>query len=256
MTSDEVLQQYHAASDAYSAGDFHRAGELFSALLIEPESAEYSDGLHWNYAMCLAQLGDWPTAIEHVRASGYQESEFRDTMRQADVRDAHHDYEQADQLYQQQRWSEAADAFVELMLHPGLGSDALAPMHWNVAMCLAHLGDYHTALEHVRAGGYQESDFREAMRSSNTEFARREYDDAVSLYERGEWSAAADAFVELMFSPGVDVGGMPALHWNVAMCFAQLGDWDTAFSHLRAGNQNETEFRNATIERGLTPPAE
>jgi tetratricopeptide (TPR) repeat protein len=254
MTTDEVTQQYHDATDAYSSGDFRRAGELFSALLIEPNGVAYSNDLHWNYAMCLAHLGDWPTAMEHVRASGYQESDFRESMRQSNVRDAEHDYREADQLYQQQRWSEAAAAFVELMVHPGLGSDVLAPMHWNVAMCLAHLGDYSTALEHIRASGYQESDFRQAMRSSNTDFARHEYQQAVAMYEAQQWSQAGDAFAELMFSPGVDASSMPGLHWNLGMCLAHLGEWDTAFGHVRAGHHDEQEFIRAVTASGLTPP--
>jgi hypothetical protein len=38
------------------------------------------------------------------------------------------------------------------------------------------------------------------------------------------------------------------------MCLAQLGDWDTAFGHIRASGGDEREFREATVNAGLQPP--
>jgi tetratricopeptide (TPR) repeat protein len=254
MSEEEIRERYEQAGHSYSAGDFQAAGELYSSLFVEPEATGYTSALHWNYAMCLAHLGDWETALEHVRAGGHQESDFRQAMQESNVRDARHDFAQAMELYNNQQWSEAADAFTALTLHTGLDASAMDELHWNIAMCLAHLGDYPTALEHVRAGRHDEAEFRRAMRTSNVNFAREEFRQAVDLYHNERWSEAADAFTELMINPGVDASAMDELHWNLAMCLANQGDWDTAFGHIRAGHLDEAEFRRTVTGRGLTPP--
>ena len=256
MTEDEVRQLIEDASNAYAAGDFHRAGEMFSSLLIEPHAMDGSSELHWNYAMCLAHAGDWPLALEHVQAGGYDVAQFREACRQSDLRDATHDFEVASQLYQAQQWDAAADAFTELLLHPAVAADRMAEIQWNIAMCLAHAGDFQTALGHVRNAGYSEADFREACRRSNIDFAQQDYEAAAELYRQGQWSQAADAFAELLISPGVAADSMDELQWNLAMCFAHLGNWDTAFGHIRASGGDEQEFRRTVTDHGLQPPAE
>jgi tetratricopeptide (TPR) repeat protein len=254
MTAEEVQQLYDDAAAAYSAGDFARAGEMFSTLLIEPEALEGSNEVHWNYAMCLAHEGNWPLAIEHVRAGGYDVAQFREVCREWNLRDAEHDFEEASQLYQNQQWDAAADAFTELMLHSALDSSTLPQLHWNIAMCLAHTGQLETALAHVRESGYSEADFRAACQQSNVDLARHQFDSASELYNQGRWNEAADAFAELLISPGTSSDEMDELQWNLAMCFAQLGNWDTAFGHIRASGGDEREFRDAAVNAGLQPP--
>jgi tetratricopeptide (TPR) repeat protein len=254
MTADEVRQMVDDANAAYAAGDYHRAGELFSTLFIEPEALEGSNELHWNYAMCLVHDGNWPLALEHVRAGGYDVDHFRETCRQSNLRDAEHDYQLAAQLYANQQWNEAADAFTELLLHPGLEASLMRDIHWNIAMCLGHGGDYQTALEHVRASGYSEADFRSEFQESNVDLARQGYDAAAALYTQGRWSEAADAFAELLISPGLAADGMDEIQWNLAMCFAQLGNWETAFGHIAASGNDEQAFRETAIAQGLQPP--
>lgn len=256
MTDEEVRQHYDEASQAYSSGDFRRAGEMFSELLIEPEALGGANELHWNYAMCLAHEGNWELALEHVRAAGFQESDFRETMRQSNVTDARHDFEQATELYRQQRWSEAADAFTALLLHPGADSGTTAELHWNIAICLAHCGDWETAIGHVRTSGYSESDFRETMRQSNVTDAGHDFEQATQLYRDQRWSEAADAFTELLLHPGADSSTTDELHWNIAMCLAHLGQWDTAFGHIRSSGGSLDEFRQTCTQQGLTPPAD
>jgi tetratricopeptide (TPR) repeat protein len=256
MTEDEVRALYESADQAYSSGDYHRAGELFSQLLIEPNALAGSNEIHWNYAMCLVHEGNWPLAIEHVQAGGYDVAQFREACAQANLRDAQHDFEQASQLYQSQQWDAAANAFVELLVHPSVPAESMRELHWNIAMCLAHTGDYHTAIEHVRAGGYSETDFNEALGRSNSDLAVRQLDAAVELYNQGQWSQAAEAFAELLISPAVSADSMDELQWNLAMCFAHLGNWDTAFGHIRASGGDEQAFRQRAIDSGLEPPAE
>lgn len=255
MTEEEAREMVAQAEAAYEAGDWARAGELFSTLLIEPEAVAGSRELHWNYAMCLANQGNWPLALEHVQASGYSVEEFRETCRQAGLRDAEHDLEEATRLFQNGQWDEAADAFTELLLHPSVPASAMRDIHWNIALCLARGGDFPTALQHVRVSGYSEADFREACHQANIDLARHEYAHAVALYDQGQWSQAADAFAELLISPGVGAESMDELQWNLAMCFANMGNWDTAFGHIRAAGWSEQEFREAVIAGGLQPPA-
>ena len=251
MTEDEVQRLVEEANAAYTAGEYQRAGELFSTLFIEPQALEGANELHWNYAMCLAREGNWPLAMEHVRAGGYDVDEFRKTCADGGVRDAEHDYEQATQLYAAQQWDAAADTFTGLLLHPGLPADSTREMHWNIAMCLAHLNDMNTALEHVRVGGYEESDFRSALDKSNV---RHGVEAASELYYQGHWSQAAEAFAELLLDPGTNADQMANMHWNIANCYAMLGDWEVALGHIRASGWDEQEFRRSVIEAGLQPP--
>jgi tetratricopeptide (TPR) repeat protein len=254
MTEDEARQLFDDANTAYAAGEYQRAGEMFSSLLIEPEAVAGAAELHWNYAMCLAREGNWPLAIEHVQASGFDVEDFRRMCAEAGVRDAQHDYEQASQLYADRQWSAAADAFTELLLHPALPADSMREIHWNIAMCLAHNNDLSTALEHVRAGGHDESAFRAQLDESNSGLARADFDSAVALYREGRWSEAADAFAELLLDPATNADATAGIQWTIAMCFAHLGNWDTAFGHVRASGGDEQEFRRIATEYGLQPP--
>ena len=254
MTQDEVRRLVDDANAAYAAGEFQRAGEMFSSLLIEPEALDGANELHWNYAMCLAHEGNWPLAIEHVRAGGFDVEQFRRTCAESDVRDAQHDYEQATQLYAAQQWDAAADAFTALLLHAGLPADSMREVHWNIAMCLAHNYDMQTALEHIRAGGHDESEFRAALQRSNVDLARHHFEAATELYRQGKWSQACDAFAELLLDPGTNADAMDEFQWNMAMCFAHLGDWQTAFGHIRASGGDEQAFRGTAREYGLQPP--
>ena len=254
MTEEEVRALVEQANTAYAAGEYQHAGEMYSSLFIEPQALEGANELHWNYAMCLVHEGNWPLAIEHVRAGGYDVEEFRRTCAESNLRDAQHDFEQATQLYTSHQWDAAADAFTELLLNPGLPADSMREIHWNIAMCLAHNNDLSTALEHVRAGGYEESDFRAALQHSNVDLARHDFEAAVELYRQGQWSQAADAFAELLLDPGTNADAMDEIQWNIAMCFAHLGNWDTAFGHIRASGGDEQAFRRTVTEYGLQPP--
>jgi tetratricopeptide (TPR) repeat protein len=146
-------------------------------------------------------------------------------------------------LYSNSQWQEAADLFTELLLEPEALSGA-NEMHWNTAMCFAHLGNLELAEQHVGAGGYSTSDFHH-------EFARSKYDFTVALYAEGRWTEAADGFAEVLLLPGFDAGGMGDIHWNLGMCFAQLGDWDLAVQHVQAGGYTEEEFRRIAAEQGI-----
>jgi hypothetical protein len=169
MSAEEAREQFELAAQLYADQRYDEAAAIFGTLFLEPEALEGTAEMHWNYAMCLAHLDQWPLAIEHVRAGGYDEAQFREAARQSNIRDAAHDYEQADAMYQAGDYRGACDAFAALLLHPGYPADQLRLMHWNMAMCFAHMDDFHTAIEHIRAGQWSEDDFREAAVASGLE---------------------------------------------------------------------------------------
>ena len=164
-------------------------------------------------------------------------------------------FERGSAAYREERWQEAADLFGDLFFEPEM-LDGTNEMHWNYAMCMAHLDNFPLALEHVRAGGYQETDFWEICRQHNLRDARHDFDAAVELYRAERWQEALDAFAELTLHPGMPADSLDELHWNMGMCYAQLGDWRLAFEHVEAGHHQSEEFRRVTTERGLHPPAE
>jgi hypothetical protein len=45
---------------------------------------------------------------------------------------------------------------------------------------------------------------------------------------------------------------LPALHWNMAMCHAKLGNWDKAEDQLHAGGHNVGAFEADMEMRGIT----
>jgi tetratricopeptide (TPR) repeat protein len=254
MTEDQVRDQMSRASDAYSSGDYTRAADLFGELFVEPYAMQALNEVHWNFAMCQAHLGNMPNALEHVRAGGYDEAQFREACRQSNIRDAHGDFEAAVARYSAQRWSEAADAFTELLLHPGIPNEQSNTIRWNLAMCLAQLGQWEAAIGHIRTAGYDERQFREACRQSNLRDAQHDFAEACATFTNGDYSTAADAFVELMIHPGMPASSMPELHWNLALCLAHLDQWESAFGHVRSGHHDIDEFRRTATQRGLTPP--
>jgi tetratricopeptide (TPR) repeat protein len=164
-------------------------------------------------------------------------------MTPEEVREA---MDQATALYNDGQWEEAADRFADLVIEPEAVHGA-EDMHWNMAMCYAHLGEMEKAAQHVGASGYSANDF-------NDQFARSKQAEAAALYEQGEWDAAAEAFTELLLLPGLPASGTDEVHWNIAMCFACLGDWNKAFGHITEYGNDENEFRQTCIDKGLTPP--
>lgn len=77
---------------------------------------------------------------------------------------------------------------------------------------------------------------------------------AVELYRQDRWNEACDAFAALLLDPGTNADATDEIQWNMAMCFAHLGNWDTAFGHIRASGGDEQAFRRTATEYGLTPP--
>lgn len=256
MTRAEAAAHQEEAVRQYQARNYGRAAELYADLFVEPEAMAGIHGIHWNYAICQAHLGNFPLALEHVGASGYSEQEFHAACAADNIVDARAELSRAYQLFQGERWQEAADAFVGLLLHPGFPSDEVAAVHWNVAACFAHLDDFHTALQHVGVSGHSEQEFREACRQWNVRDARHDYAHAGELFRAHRWQEACDEFAALLLHPGFPAEEVAAMHWNVAMCFAHLGDWHTALQHVGAGQHDEHRFREECTRGGLHPPAQ
>ena len=254
MTRDEAAQVHETAAEAYRSGDYQRAGELFSSLLLEPEAMEGSDEIQWNYALCLAHLGDWDLAIQHVEAAGYDEATFRDTCAQTGLTDARHAHEEATALYVAQQWAAAAEAFAAVAEHSDLDPGALPEVNWNIAMSLAHTGDLDGALRYLQASGYSDEQFRAAAQQSGVDFVEHDFRIASDLYSAGSYADAADAFAWMLLDPNVPNDISDEIHWNVAMCQARLGEWDAAFGHVEASHASEEEFRQQLASSGVEVP--
>lgn len=254
MTRDEVEQVHSEADQAYQSGDYGRAGDLFSSLLIEPEALEVSSEIQWNYALCLAHLGNWDLAIQHVQAAGYDEETFRTTCADTGLTEPSYAYEQAVNVYQQRDWDAAANAFRDLLDRPDLDAAARPELMWNLAMCLAHRGDFDEAFDQIAMSGYSEQDFRDTARQSGVDFSERDFRRASELYSNGYHEDAADAFAWMLLDPGVPSGIGDEIHWNLAMCQAHLGQWDAAFGHLQESHGEVQDFRDRLAASGVTVP--
>jgi TolA-binding protein len=82
------------------------------------------------------------------------------------------------------------------------------------------------------------------------EQVREAMDSATALYQGGQWESAADAFTELLLEPEA-LSGSNEMHWNVAMCFARLGNMELALQHADAGGYSQADFRQAAAEAGI-----
>jgi hypothetical protein len=78
--------------------------------------------------------------------------------------------------------------------------------------------------------------------------------EAQRAYDAGEWNQAADIFAELLTEPEA-LSGANEMHWNMAMCFARLANFDLALEHVRAGGYDVDEFRRNCEQHGVTVPS-
>lgn len=178
-----------------------------------------------------------------------------------DDQDARRQYYEAEADVAAGRYEKAVDAFVELFLHPGIKADQFPAMHHNVALCLGHLGEWEKALEHALQCGFDEASFTEFMAKRGVHAgspeeleARRLYAEANAAFEAGDDERCLDLNAELMIHGGTTAAMMPALHWNMAMCLARMGRWDTAIEHVHAGKYEVGEFEATMEMRGVFRP--
>lgn len=254
MTREEAAEVIEEATEAYRSSDFPRAGELFSSLLIEPEALEASEEIQWNYALCLANMGQWELAIEHVQAAGYDEELFRESCAESGLTDPRYAFEQAQALYVAQEWEAAVEAFIEVAEHPDLDSSALPELYWNIAIGYAKLEEFDKTFHYLEMSGFTEEEFRSMARQSGVDFSEHDFERASELYSNGSYSEAADAFTAMLLDPGVTNDISEEIHWNIAMCQARLDNWDAAFGHVESSGGDEEEFRRRLGEAGLQPP--
>lgn len=255
MSMEQAREQVDRATALYQAGEYQQAADLFGELFLEPEALAGSNEIHWNYAMCLAHLGQLQLAEQHVAAGGYSVSDFHQQY-------ARSVFEFGVQAYNAGDWRQAADRFAELLLLPGFDASGMPDVHWNLALCFARMGDPDTALAHLRAGHCDEEEFRRLAAAEGLHGfdmvvdAETRFREGERLFQDGRYEEAADVFAEVLLMPGSPAGGMGDLHWNIGLCYAHLGNWQLAFEHARVFNNDPAAFRDTCIQRGLQPPEE
>ena len=160
----DATQLFERANAAYAAADYSGASDLFAELLLHPGlPADSMREVHWNLGMCFLRMGNRELARQHFEAGGYGPSEYEHEFGDQEHGDARHLFERATSLFNGADYSEAADAFAELLIHPGLPADSMREVHWNLGMCYFHLGNDDLGRQHMAAGGYGEGDYHEAF---------------------------------------------------------------------------------------------
>jgi tetratricopeptide (TPR) repeat protein len=205
--------------------------------------------LEWDLGMCHARLGDRDTAIRHFEAGGWPESQYSEHLPAAPAdpeTEARQLMDEAQRLYESGDYQGAANSFTMLLLHPGLPADGARETNWNLGMCAARLGDRDGAVRYFQAGGWSETEYAQHLppgeASSQETEARGLLQQANDLYNSGQYSAAADAYVNLLLHPGLPADGMREIHWNVGMCFFRMGNDDLGREHMQAGGWSESDY--------------
>jgi tetratricopeptide (TPR) repeat protein len=240
---DEARALFEQATSAFQGADYERAADLFAELLIHPGlDASNMPEIHWNLGVCFIHAGNLDLARQHFQAGGYSESDYGHLISEHERAGAAEQFRQAVEVYEGGDYSRAADLFAELLLDPGMPADQMGTMHWDMGMCYFHLGNLDLARQHFEAGGFSESEYGPVFQEQHTQEASRLFQEAVQVYEGGDYSRASDLFAELMFHPGMPADQMGTMHWDMGMCFFHLGDDDLGRQHMQAGGFSESDY--------------
>ena len=97
--------------------------------------------------------------------------------------------------------------------------------------------------DHVHGRRLPGVGLRGCIQQSNVYLARHDFKAAVDLYRQGRWNEACEAFAESLLDPGTNADATDEIQRNMAMCFAHVGNWETAFGHIQASGGDEQAFR-------------
>jgi tetratricopeptide (TPR) repeat protein len=269
-TLDEAKAIFARAEQAVDYGQFTKALDLFADLAFHPgTTAEMLPALHWNMGICHAETGDLEAAFAQVRAAQMSEDEFRVTLAERGVPTDPDQlalrrlYTKASDLVRSESFQAALDEFTELMIHPALTTELAGPIHWDMALCFAHLGDWEKAEAHINTAGYDIGEFHKAMTGigisadAGVSDARAQYYGAAEMVRAERYEEALDVFADLAFNGSIGADSLPALFFDMAVCCAHLGRWDTAREHVAAGHHSLAEFEVTMELRGApAPPVE
>ncbi len=266
-TLDEAKAIFARASEAVDHGQFSKALDLFADLIVHPEvTAEMMRKLQWDMGICYAEMGDLDKAFAQVRAANMSEEDFREVLAERRVPtdpgqlELRRLYTKASGLVLAGRFQDALDAYAELLVHPDLSTDLSGPVHWDMALCYASLGDWEKADSHISSVGWSVEDFREQMAArgissdAGTSDARQQYYDADQLVRDERYEEALDVFAGLSFHGSLGPEYMPSIFFNMAICHASLGRWDEARAAISAGHHDLAAFEVTMELRGAPAP--
>ena len=168
------------------------------------------------------------------------------------IEDAEALYADGKALYEAGSYEEAADRFAELLWHPDFPTDGTREVHWNLGMCFVRLNNREKAIAQFEAGGWPESEYKaalqeqsEKMDEARTDSAKALLQEANDLFNAGSYEAAAGKYAELLIDPGLPATGMNECHWNLGLCYFQLGDDERGRGHMAAGHYADSDYREA-----------
>ncbi len=172
-STTEAQALYDQGKASFEAGRYDEALDTFAEVALHPglPGTGLTD-LNWNMALCFAHQADWAKARAQLEASGGDEAEFKSVLAARGVswpaapgsrEEAEQHYAFAKDAMEAGEHETALNAMAGLMLHPGLPSEGMDEMHWNMALCCAHLGRIATALGHLQNGGQSVEEFRATL---------------------------------------------------------------------------------------------
>lgn len=262
MTQAEIQQNIELANALYLQGDYARAGAMFGDLFLEPAMHDHDQvrSIHWSYALCLHHEGRDELALQHLHAGGYTEAEYGPYLhpQHAPAGPTHGQLAErinhALRLYHDRQFDEARAVFEELLADPSLDPQVADGYRWNVVGCLAEAGYWDAAVASAQAMGRTVGDLQQDYPDAAGRQAQHLYAHAATLVQHHEWQAAAEAFAELLVHPGHAPVPDGTVHADIAQCYANLGDWELAHEHARAGGLSDADFDHQMAEAGLHPP--
>jgi Tfp pilus assembly protein PilF len=273
-TADESRAAFEQGQEAYASGRYEEAIRQFEAAMGAPGlSTEDLADLVWNMALCRARMGDEHGAMTDAMTYGqYQlahqtelvlairsiihgpSEEERGSVEAGmpqTADEARSAFQQGQEAYASGRYEEAIRQFEAAMGAPDLGTEGMADLIWNMALCRAHLGDEDGAMtdamtygqygpahqdDLIRAitsiihGSAQEEAGGVAGMPQTDEEARAEFELGREAHDSGRYAEALRHFEAAIGAPGLDPSRMPDLIWNTALARARLGDQDGAMT--------------------------
>jgi outer membrane protein assembly factor BamD (BamD/ComL family) len=267
-TREESSKLYEQGTAALDAGRYDEAVRIFSSLLAgRYHHRETLALLVWNLALAKANLGDFDGAFDlaitygHYGAGRADEQKLLEAVEQVregisggaiatprTKADASALYERASAALDAGKYDEAAGMFETLLASPVEHDKVLPTIVWSLALAKANLGDfdraYDLALQYgrFRAGTderallQQIDDLRQgADGSSEASAVPKTLDEATALYEKatslfraGQYEQAKGLYETLLASPVKRSEALPTIVWSLALCRANLGDFDGA----------------------------
>jgi len=188
-------------------------------------------------------------------------------------------YERASAALEAGRYAEAQRLYERLLAGGYRHREVLHTLVWNLAICKANLGDFDGAYElavtygHYGGGRADEQKLLERVEqvraaepgaASGASIPRTKkaagelFEQASAALAGGDYAEAASLFETLLASPVSHDEALPTIVWNLALCKANLGEFDRAYDlalqygRFRAGGDDQKLLQQIeSLRQGL-----